>query len=64
MQYFVRFEAFTLVKIQVEIFRVVTPWTWTIVVGYQRFGGPCCLHIHQNTTWRHSPKGLDLNMQC
>jgi hypothetical protein len=38
-----RFEAFTTVKIQVDVFYVVTPWS--VVVGYRRFGGPCCLHF-------------------
>jgi len=28
----------------VEVFWVVTPYR--VVVGYQRFGGPCCLHLH------------------
>jgi hypothetical protein len=28
---------------QVEVFWVVTPCY--VVVGYQRFGGPCCLHL-------------------
>jgi len=32
------------VKIQVEVFWVVTPCS--VVVGYQRFGEPCCLHLH------------------
>jgi hypothetical protein len=43
------------------------------VVGYQRFGGLCCLHLqgeawisetsvsYRNITWRHSPEDLDLN---
>jgi hypothetical protein len=30
-------------KIQVEVFWVVT--TCNVVVGYQRFGGPFCLHL-------------------
>jgi hypothetical protein len=30
--------------IQVEIFWVVV--RCSVVVGYQRFGGPCCLHLH------------------
>jgi hypothetical protein len=34
---------FTAVNIQVEVFRVVKPCS--VVVGYQRFGGPCCLHL-------------------
>jgi hypothetical protein len=35
-------EAFTEVVIQVEVVWVVTPFS---VVGYQRFRGPCCLHL-------------------
>jgi hypothetical protein len=31
------------VKIQVEVFWVVTPCN--VAVGYQRFEGPCCLHL-------------------
>jgi len=31
------------VMFQVEVFWAVTPCS--IVVGYQRFGGPCCLHL-------------------
>jgi len=38
---YARFEVFTAVKIQVEIFWVVTQCS--VVAGYQRFGGPCCL---------------------
>jgi hypothetical protein len=34
----------TAVKIQINVFWVVTPCS--VVVGYQGFGGPCCLHIH------------------
>jgi len=37
------FEAFTAVKIQVEVFWVVTPCS--VVAGWQRFGGPCCRHL-------------------
>jgi len=37
------FEAFIVVKIQVKVFRVVMPCS--IVVGDQRFRGPCCLHL-------------------
>jgi len=33
------FEAFKAVKIQVDVFSVVTPSS--VVVGYQRFVGPC-----------------------
>jgi hypothetical protein len=38
-----RHEVFTAVKIKVDIFRVVT--LCSFVVGYQCFGGPCCLHL-------------------
>jgi hypothetical protein len=37
------FEAFTAVMFQVAVFWVVT--SCSIVVGYQIFRGPCCLHI-------------------
>jgi len=39
-----RFEVFTAVKIQVEVFRVVTPCN--VVIVYQRFGGPNCFTLH------------------
>jgi hypothetical protein len=38
-----RFEAFTTVKFQVEIFWVLTPCSF--VVRYKSFGGPFCLHL-------------------
>jgi len=46
-----------------EVFWVVTPCS--VVVGYQRFRGPCCLHIkgvlsYHNTTRHHNPEDLDL----
>jgi hypothetical protein len=31
------------VMVQMEFFLVVTPCS--VVVGYQRFRGPCCLHL-------------------
>jgi hypothetical protein len=37
----VRLEVFMAVKIQVEVLGAVTPCN--VVVGYQRFRGPCCL---------------------
>jgi hypothetical protein len=40
---FTRFEIFTAVKIQVQVFWFVTPSG--IVGGYRCFGGPCCLHL-------------------
>jgi hypothetical protein len=38
-----RYDVFTAVKIQVEVFWVVTPCC--VVIAYQRFGGPCCLQL-------------------
>jgi hypothetical protein len=32
------------VMFQVEVFWVVT--LCSAVIGYQRFRGPCCLHLH------------------
>jgi len=42
------FGAFMAVKIQVEIFWIVT--TCNVVVGYQRFGGPFFLHLQGDST--------------
>jgi hypothetical protein len=39
----VRFEVFTAVKIQSDVFWVVT--LCGVAVGYKRFGGPSCLHL-------------------
>jgi len=36
-------------KIKVEVFWLVTPCS--VVVGYQRFRGPCCLHLHPLKRW-------------
>jgi hypothetical protein len=44
----IRFEVFTTIEIQVQFFWVVTPCS--VVVGYQRFGGPCCLHLQGEVT--------------
>jgi hypothetical protein len=38
-----RFEVFTVTKIRVEVFWVMTPCS--DVVGYRRFGGPYCLYL-------------------
>jgi hypothetical protein len=46
------FEAFTAVMFQVEIFWGVMPCS--VVVGYQRFRGPCCLHLQGVTTQKTS----------
>jgi hypothetical protein len=45
-QIYARFEVFTAVKIQVQVFWVVKPCS--VVVGYQRFTGQCCLHLHNS----------------
>jgi len=39
---------------QVEVFWVVTPCI--VVVGYQSFGGPCCLHLQGDGRQHGSPK--------
>jgi len=47
-----RFEVFMVVKIQVEVFWVVT--ACSVVVGYQHFRGLCSLHLHpedRGITW-------------
>jgi len=46
------FEAFTAVMFQVEVFWVVTQCS--VMVGYQPFRGPCCLHLQ--------PEDLDLKL--
>jgi len=52
-----RFQLFTAMKIQVEVFWVVT--SYSVIVGYQRFKGPYCLHL-QGLGRRHNPEDLDL----
>jgi hypothetical protein len=39
-------------QIQVDFFWVVTPCS--VVVGYQRFGGPCCLHLQGEVISYHN----------
>jgi hypothetical protein len=48
----VRLEVFTVITCQVKVFWVVTQCS--VVVEYQHFGGPFCLHLH--------PEYLDLNL--
>jgi len=47
-----RFEAFTAMNIQVEVFWIMIPHS--VVVGYRRFGGRCCL-------LRRNPEDHELN---
>jgi hypothetical protein len=60
----VRSEVFTVVKNQVKAFWVVMPSS--VVVGYQCFRGPCCLHLQVEVTgyWKNSIDiGLDTKVQ-
>jgi hypothetical protein len=45
------FQVFTAVKIQVEVCWVLMPYS--DVVGYKRFGGPCCLHLQGKSGYRY-----------
>jgi len=45
-------------KIHIMVFWVVMPYS--DMVGYQCFGGPCCLHL-KITTWSHNPEDLDFS---
>jgi len=47
----VNFEAFTAVMFQVKVFWDVTPCS--VLVGYQRFRGPCCLHLQGEVKASH-----------
>jgi hypothetical protein len=60
---------FTVVKIQVEVFRVVMPCS--VIVRYQHFGRPCWMEAARfsktlvsycNTTWHHNPENIDLDL--
>jgi hypothetical protein len=52
------FGAFTAAVFQVEVFWVVTPCS--VVVGYQRFGGTCCLRLQgDKTVWRQDAEDLN-----
>jgi len=63
------FEVFTVVKIHIEVFWIVT--SCSVVVGYQNFGGPCCLHLQDEVTLvsyhklirRHNPEDRDLKLK-
>jgi len=47
-------EHFMAMQIHVAVVWIMKPWS--DVVGYRRFGGPCCLHIpHHDMVWQ--PRG-------
>jgi hypothetical protein len=59
------FEIFTVMKIQDEVFWVVSPCS--VVVGYQHFRGPCCLHlvkIQFEVFWAAMPHSVVVGYQC
>jgi len=73
----VSFEAYKAVIFQVEVFWVVTPCS--VVIGYQRFRGPCILHLRSHTqnsviinliilcgcgTWSHSDEETQIDARC
>jgi len=49
--YDARSEVIKAVKIQVDAFWTVEPCS--VVVGYQSFGGPCCLRLHVGILPQH-----------
>jgi hypothetical protein len=51
------FEVFTLMKIEIVVFWVVTPRN--DVVRYQCIGGPCCLHLQGETLLSRRLLGCD-----
>jgi hypothetical protein len=57
MSYFVRFEVLTAMKIEVEVFWILT--LCRIVVGKHRFGGQLVVFYHTSTQ-RHKPEDLEL----
>jgi len=48
MELVAKFEVLTAVKVQIEVFWVVM--SYNVVVVYQCFRAPCCLHLHGVTT--------------
>jgi len=57
LRFSVSFKTFTAVVVQVEVLWVVTPCS--VVIGYQRFRGPCYLHLH----WIVTPCSVVLRYQ-
>jgi hypothetical protein len=77
IKFYKRFEVFTAVKTQFQVFRVVTPCG--VMVGHHRFRGLCCLHLqgevkmalawtsdtvlfYHNTTEHHNPEDLNFKI--
>jgi hypothetical protein len=56
----VRFETLAAVMFQVKVFWVVTPCS--VVVGYQCFRRPCCLHLQSCGLWRRVVLWQDTNV--
>jgi hypothetical protein len=46
--------------VQVDVFWFMTPRS---VVGYQRFGRPCCLHLHVCVFWVVTPSSVVVGYQ-
>jgi len=44
-----RYEVSTAIMIHVVVFQFVIPCS--DVVGYRRFGGPCCFHLRTQILW-------------
>jgi len=49
------FKVFTVMNIKVVVLSAVT-LCYSDMVGYQRFTGPCCLHLHDTTTSDKEPQ--------
>jgi hypothetical protein len=60
-QFYASFEGFTAVMFQFEVFRLVTPCS--VVVGYQRFRDPCCLHLQVEVFWVVTPCNVVVGYQ-
>jgi len=56
-----RSEVFIAVKIQVEALWVVIPCS--VAVGYQHFGGPCCLRF-QGEVIGDGKRGHCIGLEC
>jgi len=59
---YVSFVVFTAVKIQIEVFWVVMPYS--VAVGYQNLGGSCCLHLQCEVTSNGKKKATYIGLEC